>query len=631
MWSCVTTLALLTTSARVPICAFQIFPATSTFPLRTTARSSSLRLLRATTGGSSGDDKPDNDGLTEDEILNNPMFTQFLDQLVASGAAEVIDVPVDGSSESSGGSGGGGGSSGKPPPAKSSASDNSLESLLSFDLKPKEVVEYLDRFVIKQSEAKKVLAVAICDHYNHCRRCLQETYHTQDKNDDYSDLLDIDPESSSASGFDYAKPNVLLAGPTGVGKTYLLKCLAKLVGVPFVKADATKFSETGIVGRDAEDLVRDLVDKANGNTTLASVGIIYLDEVDKIAGNGGNGDTFTKGSFNTKGVQNNFLKLLEDTEVSLERQQDMVISNLPGIFGGGGQPREKTISTRNILFIFSGAFTNLDADIKRKKSKRPFGLDTTTTQSARDQQRALQDENENGRSFLRYAETADFINAGLEPEFVGRVPVRVALDSLTADDLKQILVAAQGSVLKQFIRDMEGYGITMNATDTALDEIAALAEKEKTGARGLVTILERTLRQHKYELPSTSLTTFVLDKATVINPELELNRLLASKTSTDDDMGVLLRDLKRWETKLNSQLPSSAQSWFTDEAINYIVLKSLEADTSAYSYASRHFGDSLLRVIQRIHESTSQTLFPITIEIAKDPKSELKKWLELLK
>ena len=121
--------------------------------------------------------------------------------------------------------------------------------------------------------------------------------------------------SGHESTDEYAKPNILLAGPTGVGKTYLLRCLARLVGVPFVKADATKFSETGIVGRDAEDLVRDLVDKANGNTTLAGVGIIYLDEVDKIAGGGENNQNMRTGSFNTRGVQNNFLKLLEDTEV----------------------------------------------------------------------------------------------------------------------------------------------------------------------------------------------------------------------------------------------------------------------------------------------------------------------------
>lgn len=554
----------------------------------------------------------------------------------------------------------------------------SLEDLLSFDLKPREVVEFLDRFVISQADAKKVLAVAICDHYNHCRRCLQRNNAEYQPNNDNSnktkkkkkkrssnggsssnkddnDILQLleplssssSSSSSSSANWEYAKPNVLLAGPTGVGKTYLLKCLAQLVGVPFVKADATKFSETGIVGRDAEDLVRDLVDKANGNVELASVGIIYLDEVDKIAGGGGDGkgSDHSRGSFNTRGVQNNFLKLLEDTEVSLERPTDMVIMNLP-FLNNGNDNKPKSISTKNILFIFSGAFTNLDKDIRRKMEKKPFGLDITQNAAAKRPavagatavpsmkdggggSAACTDE-KSPRSYLRFAETADFIKAGLEPEFVGRVPVRVALDALDANDLKQILVGSEGSVLKQFVRDMEGYSINMTATDDALNEVAKLAEKEETGARGLVTILERTLRQHKYELPSTSITEFLLDKETVANPELGLHKLLAT-TTPDDGFGVLLRDLKRWEAKLNRQLPLKADAYLTDEAINYLILKALERNESAYSFATRHFGDdTLAAVVRRVHEATSQHLFPITLDLAKNPKAELQKWLELL-
>ena len=226
-----------------------------------------------------------------------------------------------------------------------------LRLIREFNLKPREIRDYLDRFVIQQAEAKKVLSVAICDHYNHVRQCL---------------------ENPGLQERDYAKQNILLLGPTGVGKTYLMRCIAKLIGVPFVKADATKFSETGYVGGDVEDLVRDLVKAANGDVELAQYGIIYVDEIDKIASAAGN----TVGrDVSGRGVQINLLKLMEDTEVNLQSQNDIAgqIQAMMDLQRRSG-PRRRTINTRHVLFIVSGAFDKLSDQVKRRVRSGQIGF-----------------------------------------------------------------------------------------------------------------------------------------------------------------------------------------------------------------------------------------------------------------
>ena len=308
-----------------------------------------------------------------------------------------------------------------------------LKRIREFNLKPKEITDYLNRFVIRQDEAKKVLSVAICDHFNHVRKCI---------------------ETPSLSKEEYHKQNILLLGPTGVGKTYLMRTIAKLIGVPFVKADATKFSETGYVGADVEDLVRDLVKVANGNIDLAQYGIVYIDEIDKIANVGNSGGKDVSG----RGVQINLLKIMEDTEVSQFSPTD-IMAQMQAVMGGS--KNKATIPTRHILFIVSGAFDKLAENIQKRMSATKIGFDAKPDRSEEALNRALQN-----------AETRDFIDYGFEPEFVGRLPVRVACDPLSVGDLAKIMTTSEGSILKQYHRDFQGFGIEFNMHPEAIMEVA---------------------------------------------------------------------------------------------------------------------------------------------------------------
>jgi endopeptidase Clp ATP-binding regulatory subunit ClpX len=365
-----------------------------------------------------------------------------------------------------------------------------LERLRQFGYKPRQIREFLDRYVIGQDEAKKTLAVAICDHYNHVRRIL---------------------EQPGLDDLEYAKHNILLLGPTGVGKTYLVRRAAKMIGVPFVKADATKFSETGYVGYDAEDIVRDLVRLCDNDADIAQFGIVYIDEVDKIASKLSGGQKDVSG----RGVQVNLLKLMEDTEVKLVGQTDMVGQmQMMQQIEAGKNPR-RTVRTRHMLFIVSGAFDKLPEIIKRRLGGRLIGF-----------RREEGGGKDDPASYLKLVETADLVQFGFEPEFAGRLPVRVALDLLTADDLAAVL-RAEDNLLEQYVRDFAGYGIELSFSDDAIREIAERAVAEKTGARGLMTILERTLREFKFELPSSPVRKLVVTREIIRNPAAALAGLLA--------------------------------------------------------------------------------------------------------
>lgn len=358
---------------------------------------------------------------------------------------------------------------------------------LEFDYRPKDIKAYLDDYVISQDEAKKTLAIAICDHYNHIKR-------------DYDQGLDSH----------YFKQNILMLGPTGVGKTYLIKKIAQMVGVPFVKADATKFTEAGYVGANVEDTIRDLITQADGNVEMAQYGIVYIDEADKLAG----GRKMNGKDVSGRGVQNGLLKLLEETEIDTRSPFDM-LSQINNAFGSGAK-RPKTINTKNILFILSGAFSGLEDIIKRRLNVNQIGFTRKTNL-------------ENQDNLFALATTQDFIEFGIEPELIGRLPVRVNCNHLTSDNLYHILQDSKESILKQYTDSFASYGIKVDWEPEALEEVAKMAHSEKTGARSLMTIFEKIFRDYKFELPSSEIESFTVTKDLVKRPKMTLEKILAKK------------------------------------------------------------------------------------------------------
>jgi ATP-dependent Clp protease ATP-binding subunit ClpX len=356
-----------------------------------------------------------------------------------------------------------------------------------FDLRPKEIARHLDRFVIGQGEAKKVLSVALCDHFQHVR---------------------LTREGQSAPF--YQKQNVLLLGPTGVGKTHLIRSAAELIGVPFVKADATKFSETGYVGGDVDDLVRDLVRRAGGDARKAEHGIIYLDEVDKLATRSAGAGRDVSG----RGVQTNLLKLMEDGDVPLVSPNDVTgqLQSAMAAMRGAASANPETLNTRHILFIVSGAFSGLETLIRSRLQQ--------TDKVSRLERRSVDE-------LMAEATTADLVTYGLEPEFVGRLPVRVSCHSLDTNDLFNVLRRSESSLIHQYERAFAAYGIRLEFRDDGLRRLAELAHSEQTGARGLMTMCERVFRDLKFALPSSRVRDCVVTADLVNDPKAALKALLA--------------------------------------------------------------------------------------------------------
>jgi len=369
-----------------------------------------------------------------------------------------------------------------------------------FKLLPEDLERYLERFVVKQDDAKAVLSTKVCTHFNRIAH-----------------FNAVGPRDKSA-GVGMIKNNVLMIGPTGVGKTYIVKLIAQKLGVPFVKGDATKFSETGYVGGDIEDLVRDLVYEAGDDISAAENGIIYIDEIDKIASS----RNIIGHDVSRTGVQRALLKPMEETDVDLKVPHDPV-SQIQAIeqFRRTGKKEKQVVNTRNILFIMSGAFGDLAEIIRRRLQKQGIGFEADVRSS------------EIPWEILKQVKAQDLIEFGFESEFVGRLPVVVVFDELTKADLFEILSNPNNPIIISKRLDFRAYGIDIKFEKEALEMIAEMASTEKTGARGIVSAIEKVLIPFEKKLPSTGFKKLLVTTELVKDPEGFLADMLEHGHETD--------------------------------------------------------------------------------------------------
>lgn len=454
-----------------------------------------------------------------------------------------------------------------------------------FTYKPRDVKTHLDRFVIKQEEAKKVLSVALCDHYNHVRFA-REGKETPN----------------------YAKQNIILIGPTGVGKTYLIRSVADLIGVPFVKGDATKFSETGYVGGDVEDLVRELARRADGDVERAQYGIIYIDEIDKIA----TASNLNGRDVSGRGVQTNLLKLMEETEVAARAPNDIAgqIQAMMDLQRGvGGKKQPATINTKHILFIVSGAFDGLQKIVQRRLREAVIGFAAQSRLVADDE-------------VLKEAHTRDFIDFGFEPEFIGRLPVRVHCHALNTEDLFHILKSSEGSIIRQYEQDFAAYNIEVLFREDGMHRIAELAAEEKTGARGLMTVCERVFREFKFELPSTVVKQIVVTREMVDDPAAALKTLLAERARQERE--VMKQVVHEFAQRFRESFGLTLK--FTDDAAEHLVSLALEQNKTVRDLCGEKFKDFQFG-LKLLAENTAKSEFTIDRSVVEAPEKALSDWV----
>ncbi len=448
-------------------------------------------------------------------------------------------------------------------------SKDASEETIDFDLKPTELEAFLRQYVVHQDEAIEILATKICTHFH---RRKYESAHPPDEMD-----------------LGHIKANILMIGPTGVGKTYIVKLIAKRLGVPFVKGDATKFSETGYVGGDAEDLVRELVREASGNIKLAEYGIIYVDEIDKIASSGSSWGPDVSRS----GVQRALLKLMEDTDVDLRVPHDLA-AQMEAVIETQrtGKAERKKVNTQNILFVVSGAFSGLPEIVRKRLSRGSMGFGNEPI---------------SGRSteaLFRRVSTSDLVEYGFESEFVGRLPVIAQLHELDAEALYDILKNPNSAVIQGKQRDFAAYGIKLEFTDEALREIARRAHKTGIGARGLLTVTEGVLMRFEKLLPSSSIKELLVTREMVDEPQKKVAELFFEQSFLDFQRKFLE------SSGVTLEFPEKSRQWLREQTGGdpEKTAKFLRDALNNYEYGLKLAGKNSLK---------------ITPELLKDPEGYL--------